>query len=340
MAWGCRAGPGGVFLVAAGDRGQRVDPAAPLAAGHPPVAEIAQERDDERHGQHDRAQRVQRRAAVAAVLGGVDDHRHRRVAGARRQQVNDHEVVDDPGEHQHGAGEDGRAQQRDHHPAHGRELVGAQVRRGLLVLAAQGDQPGLDDDGRPAHVPGDQPQDLRQGAQVDRGEQHREHEEHRDAEDQLGDHEGQDHHVVERRGGEAAPAVDAERERHAQRDRDDRGEHGQPDGLDDSRVQLGVVQDRVDGIAEVPPPGEALPGALRLAVVEREEHGDADRHQRPDQVQPGEALQEPGVAPRVAAGDQAGQPAAGRGARGLGGPGRGAGRGHAASRVDRFVAIT
>ncbi len=42
------------------------------------------------------------------------------------------------------------------------------------------------------------PSDLRQGAEVHRGEQHGEDEEHRHAEDQLRDDEGQDHHEVER----------------------------------------------------------------------------------------------------------------------------------------------
>src|SRR5438034_9688123 len=49
---------------AARDRGEGLEPAAPLAAGHEPVTDIADDRDDERHDQHDRAERVQRGAAV------------------------------------------------------------------------------------------------------------------------------------------------------------------------------------------------------------------------------------------------------------------------------------
>jgi GntR family transcriptional regulator/MocR family aminotransferase len=267
------------LAFAAGDGGEGIDPAAPLAAGQEPVADETDDRDDERHGEHDGTEGVQRGTAVAAVLGGVDDHRHRGVARAGGQQVDDDEVVDHAGEDQHGAGEDGRSQQREHDPAQHRQAVDAQVGGRLLVLAAEPGQPALDDDRGPAHVPGDQAQDLGPGAQVHAGEQHREDEEHRDAEDQLGDDEGQDHHEVERRGDLAAPAVDAERERQPERDRDDRGEDGQPEGLDDRRVQLRVVQHRVIRVAEIPLPGQALVAGLRLALVEREQHRDGDRDQ-------------------------------------------------------------
>ena len=184
------------------------------------------------------------------------------------------------------------------------------------------------------------PRTSASGAQVHGGEQRGEHEEHRDAEDQLGDDVGQDHQEVGRRRDRAAPAVDAERERDAERDRDQRGEHRQPHGLDHRGVQLRVVQHRVDRVGEVPAPGEALPGGLRAAVVEREQHGDRDRHQRPDQVQPGETLEEPRVAPRVAPG----QPAAAGGLRAGAGGGRGGGRRAAggasgASGTGAFVAV-
>src|SRR6185437_2864007 len=81
----------------------------------------------QRHRQHDGAEGVQGGAAVAAVLGRVDDHRHRGVARAGGQQVDDHEVVDHAREDEDGAGEDGRGEQRDHDPAHDLELAGAQV---------------------------------------------------------------------------------------------------------------------------------------------------------------------------------------------------------------------
>src|SRR5438105_13636888 len=62
----------GRSAFAARDRGEGVEPAAPLAAGQEPVTEVADDREDERHGQHDRAERVQRGAAVAAALLGGD----------------------------------------------------------------------------------------------------------------------------------------------------------------------------------------------------------------------------------------------------------------------------
>src|SRR5580704_7760370 len=196
---GVNRGYGG--SVAARDGGEGGDPAAALAAGQPAVADETDDRDDERHDQHDRAEGVERRAAVAAVLGGVDDHRHRGVAGVGGEQVDDDEVVDHAGEDQDRAGEDGGAQQRQDDPAQRLPAVGAQVGGGLLVLTAEGDQPGLDDDRGPAHVPGDQAEHLGPGAEGDGGEQHREHDEHGHAEDQLGDDERQDHHEVEGRGG-------------------------------------------------------------------------------------------------------------------------------------------
>ena len=186
------------------------------------------------------------------------------------------------------------------HLAHGLPLAGAEVGGGLLVLPAERASRAwtmiagqltfhVTSDSTCAIVP-----------RSNEAEQHREREEHRDAEDQLGNDVRQDHHEVERRRRVALPPVDAERERHAERHRDQGGVDRQPHGLDDGTVQGGVVQHRVDRIAEVPAPGEALPDALRFPVVEREEDRDHDRHQRPDQVQPGEALKEPRVAPGVA----------------------------------------
>src|SRR3984885_7466043 len=127
----------------AADGGEGGQAAAAFTPGQQAVAEVAEDDDDQRHRQHDGAEGVQRRAAVPAVLRRVDDHRHRSVARARGEQVDDHEVVDHAGEHQDGAGEDGRGEQRDHDPAHDLELVRAQVGGGLLVLPADGDQARL-----------------------------------------------------------------------------------------------------------------------------------------------------------------------------------------------------
>jgi len=40
------------------------------------------------------------------------------IASRRPEQVDQHEIVNDPGEHQHCAREDGRGQHRQQHPAH------------------------------------------------------------------------------------------------------------------------------------------------------------------------------------------------------------------------------
>jgi len=68
-------------LAFAGDGSEGLDAAATFAAGEQAVAGVADHDDDQGHHEHDRAERVEGRAAVAAVLGGVDDHRHRGVPG-------------------------------------------------------------------------------------------------------------------------------------------------------------------------------------------------------------------------------------------------------------------
>ena len=63
-------------------RSRAARPAAAFTPGQQAVADVAEDDDDQRHRQHDGAEGVQRGAAVAAVLGRVDDHRHRGVARA------------------------------------------------------------------------------------------------------------------------------------------------------------------------------------------------------------------------------------------------------------------
>jgi hypothetical protein len=69
-----RAGPSPLALLSAGDSGQRLLAVDPLSPGHDPVAEVAESGDQERQHEHDRGERVERRAAVTAVLRRVDDH--------------------------------------------------------------------------------------------------------------------------------------------------------------------------------------------------------------------------------------------------------------------------
>src|SRR5215813_9077325 len=105
-------------------------------------------------------------------------------------------------------------------------------------------------------------------------------------------------------------------------------------------MQVRVVQHRVHRVGEVPPPGEALPDALRLAVVEGEKDRDRDRYQRPEEVEPGEPLQEPRVAPWVAPWPQPADPGPVRGVRALCRGRGGGGRGHIASCDVRLVLTT
>src|SRR3984885_12084313 len=65
-------------VVGPGERGEGRLAVAALAAGHDPVGDVTDDHDQKGHGQHDRAERVQRWPAVAAVLLRVDVDRHRR----------------------------------------------------------------------------------------------------------------------------------------------------------------------------------------------------------------------------------------------------------------------
>src|SRR5215475_10673123 len=103
-----------LHLLHPGDRGQGLAAVAALASGHEAVPQVPHRGEDERYGEHDRPERVERGPAVPAVLLAVDVHRHRGVVGIGVQQVDQDEVIDDAGEHQHDAGEDRRGQERQH----------------------------------------------------------------------------------------------------------------------------------------------------------------------------------------------------------------------------------
>jgi hypothetical protein len=108
---------------------------------------------------------------------------------------------------------------------------------------------------------------------------------------ELGYDEGEDHDEVERVGGPAAPAVDADGEGHAERHGDQRRDDPEAQRLLQRVVEGGAVQDRSVEVADVPLGREALLCALRFSGVEGKQHGDADRHDRPEQIQPREGLE-------------------------------------------------
>src|SRR6476659_9827602 len=74
-----------------------------------------------------------------------------------------------------------------------------------------------------------------------------------------------------------------------------------------------VVKDRVHRIAPVPAYGEGVPDRTGAGRIEGEEHRNQHRHDRPDDVDPGEGDQEARLSPWVA--EPAAQPGQGRGLR-------------------------
>jgi len=131
---------------------------------------------------------------------------------------------------QDGAGEDGRGQHRQQHAAHCSHRRGTEVDRRLLVLLADGQQPGRHDHDRIGELERHEAGHLRRRAQCQRGADLVYEEQQRDREQRLGDDEGQQHHDVGALGQPAVPAVDTERERDTQRHRDDGRHHAEHEG--------------------------------------------------------------------------------------------------------------
>ena len=102
----------------------------------------------------------------------------------------------------------------------------AEIGRGLLVLAPDRDQAAAHDDDDVGDREGHLPDRLRPGAEADEAEDLQEEEEQGDAHDDLGRDEREQHERVRRAAAPPAPALQAEREHHAERhgdgDADDR----------------------------------------------------------------------------------------------------------------------
>ena len=131
-------------------------------------------------------------------------------------------------------------------------------------------------------------------------EQVGEQQEQRDAQDDLGHHEREEHDEIGRRGrpprARSIPIANAVPSGTAI------SIGAPPDGgSGTSRFGARVVPDGVERVLVPPPEREALPGAAGPAGVEREDDRDHDREDRPREVAPRHRLQEqPRLAPRIA----------------------------------------
>src|SRR4029453_2924783 len=214
-----------------------------FAAGQAAVDQEPQGDGHQGGEQHDGGQGVEGRggAGTGAV---VDLDRHGLGGGVGRQVADQHEVVDDVGEDQHRAGEDGRRQQRQQDVAQGPDRGGAGVHAPLPVLGADRQQPSPADDHRVGELEGDQPEQLGDGAQLDRLEQVGEQEQQGHGQEDLGEDERQQHLEVEAGGQAAPPAVEADGEGDPDGHGDQGGEHGQAEAVEQGRLEVGVGQDR------------------------------------------------------------------------------------------------
>jgi hypothetical protein len=137
---------------------------------------------------------------------------------------------------------------------------------------------------------GDQAEELGVGAELDRLEQVGEQEQQGHGQDDLGEHERQQHLEVEAGGQPAPPAVQADGEGDPEGHRDQRGEHGQAQAVQQGPLEVGVVPDRQHRVLPVPAQREALPAGTGAAGVEGEPDGDRHRQHRPGQVPPDQGL--------------------------------------------------
>ena len=136
-------------------------------------------------------------------------------------------------------------------------------------------------------------------AEPDLREDLQEQEEQRDAHHDLGRHERQQHQRVDRAGAAPAPALQPERERDAERRRDEHAENAEEQRVLERALQRRVVEDAARRAGE-PAEREALPGRAGAAVVEREQDRDRDRQDRPDDVERRDEREEARPAPGVA----------------------------------------
>ncbi len=174
-----------------------------------------------------------------------------------------------------------------------------EVGRRLLVVLPDRDEAAAHDHDdvrdRECHLT----DDLRIRAEVDAGQHLEEEQQQRDAHHDLGGDEREQHERVDAAPAGPAPPLQPECESDA-----DRRRHEDAHDAEEQRVLERTLKGRVVEDAPVrrrePARGEALPRRPRTAVVEREQHGDRNRDERPEDVRAGDDEEKSRLAPRVA----------------------------------------
>src|SRR5215211_1101575 len=189
----------------------------------------------------------------------------------------------------------------------------AKVAGGLLVLPADREQPTAHDHDHEGDREGHVAEDLGDGSRVNEREDVAEDEEERHAHDYLGRDQRKKHDEVGEAGAATAPAGETEGEQNPDRDSDENVRCRQLEALNKSMPKRRVVPDRVHWIPPVPACREGVPDGARAGRVEGELHRDQHRHDRPQDVAPGDDDQEARPSPRVA--EPAAQAGQGRGPR-------------------------
>ena len=99
----------------------------------------------------------------------------------------------------------------------------------------------------------------------------------------------------------ATPAIDSDRETDPDRNADHRRQDRESEVWMTASWRVGLLSTDVTWLPTYHFVEKPCQVALRRALVEREQHRDGDRHDRPHDVQPREPLQQPRPAPRVPA---------------------------------------
>ena len=168
------------------------------------------ERDDREHDrdgrpdEHRRGERVERGVGEPAHVG-VDLDRDRLARRVGGQERGDHEVVDRRREHDHQAGEDGRAEQRQDDRAQRLHRGRAEVLGRLLEVTTDREQAPAHDDHDVGHRERDVAEEHRRATERDRRVQVVEDEEQHRPHHDLGRRERHEHEQVRAPGDRATP---------------------------------------------------------------------------------------------------------------------------------------
>ena len=159
----------------------------------------------------------------------------------------------------------------------------AEVGRRLLVVRPDRHEPPAHDHDDVGEREGHLSDRLRGRAEPEPGQHLQEEQQQRDAHHDLGRDEREQHQRVGRARAAAAPALQPERERDADRRGHEDAQHGEEQRVLERTLQRRIVE-HAARLAGEPARGEPLPCGAGAAVVEGEQDGDRDRDDRPQDV--------------------------------------------------------